>query len=321
LKVAGNLTITNGTGYETEHFMDLNVGGAFYVRNGDGGSFLTINRSTTGVSTIGGAMTVVNGVGMDETRVFDLNVGGSVSVQNGLANAPGTAGSTEFLNQKNTTFRSQIRGSLSVMFTNGSAIATLADAEVGGDVTFGYGTGTGNTTLDTYATALAPIVRGSLTISGTGAQRVFLGISMPETGLMVGGRLTVLGGPGADLVNLGHVQVGGATALYLGDGNNTARIDDSLFAGAFSLITGAGADAIFVDTVAGTTAATTFKGPVSISEGAGSDSLTLAGPNDAGQAIVALGTFVVHHGTGSDTFYPSNDHLFFPFGTSLVYVV
>jgi hypothetical protein len=321
LRVVGNLTILSGTGYDMESFVDLSVGGAFTIRNSDGGSYLTINRSAPGVSTIGGAMTVVNGAGRDETRVFDLNVGGNLTIQNGLADSFGTGGYIQILNYKNSTIRSQIRGSVSLSFANGSGSAEISNVEIGGDASFGYGTGIGSTDLDAEVSAVSSIVRGSVTVSGTGRQTVFLGTGLSESDLLVGGRLTVIAGPGADIVNLGRVLVSGATSLWLGEGNNTTVIDDCVFAGTFSLLTGSGADTIKLETSTGTKNATTFKGAVTISEGAGADSLTLAGPTDAGQAIVALGTFVVHHGAGADLFFPNNDHLFFPFGTSLAYAV
>jgi len=322
LMVDKGLTITNGVGNDSTTLLDVSVGGSLTVRNGSGDSFTRLARISAPVSAIRGSVLVTNGAGQDHTELTDVNVGGGVNVQNGLADAGGAAGLTVIFNNFVAGFRSQIRGGVSVSFLDGNVGSSgLSDVEVGGDVTFAFGSGSFSAFLDGFQVLQPVAVRGNLTLTGTGIGTVSLGTGLSGTGLVVGKALRVTTGSAADSVTLSKTDVGGATTLRLGDGANMVRIDNSEFVGAFNVTTGAGTDAVFLDTAAGTTAATTFKRPVTILQGAGVDSLILAGSGDANQALVFLGSFVVHHGVEADTLIQTASHLYFPFGTALQYVV
>jgi len=323
LAVGKGFTITNGLGNDTTTLTDVSIGGSLTVRNGSGDSTVKVARASTSIPAIGGSVLIINGAGRDTTDLTDVNVGGGVIVRNGLADATGIAGSTQIFNNFNPGFRSQIRGGVSVSFLDGDQFgaSSLSDVEVGGDVTFAFGPGVFTANFDAFSVLQPVVVRGNLTVTGTGAGTVNLGEVYSSGGLVVGKALRVTTGSAADNVNMFNVEVGGATNLKLGDGDNNVTIDDSLFVGAFNLTTGAGGDTFQIDTKTTTTAATTFKRPVTIIEGAGVDNLTLAGGINFFQAVVVLSTFRVHHGSEADVFTPNAADLIFPFGTALEYVV
>lgn len=87
--VENDLAIRNGTGVENISFTDLSVAGSLTVRNRDGGGYLSVLRTLTGVSATGGSVRVTNGTGAYGTSLRNVDVGGSVIVHNGHADASG----------------------------------------------------------------------------------------------------------------------------------------------------------------------------------------------------------------------------------------
>jgi hypothetical protein len=259
---------------------------------------------------------VTNGSGWDRTDLVDTNVGGSVKVSNGLPDANGTAGNTLIYNFFNATTRSVIGGSVSVAYIAGNTVTWdgIFETHVLGNVTFNHGTGVFTTHLD------AVKIGGKLTLTGTGANQINLG-TWSGVGLIVGGPMTVLGGPAIDTVTLNKVAVGGATLIKLGDGPNTVTINDSDFGGIFTLITGAGEDTINLDTGVGTSTATTFVREVRMFLGDGVDTVNRAGNADANQRIVFYRTFVIRHGLGGDVFSSTAEKEIAPFGGFILWLV
>jgi len=324
LTVARNVSIKNGTnaaGTDSTSLTNLNVGGGVTVANGDGASNTLIQRTTAGLSTVGRNVAVTNGTGYDLVLLADLNVGGNVTVRNGQAAPGGNAGTTQLFNQVNATAQSLVRGSVSVSFLDGTASGNgIFDGDVGGNVAFTYGAGGGSTYFDSFRTDRPTAIRGNVTVAGAGALQVLVGIAAERDGAVVGKNFKVTGGAAADALTLNRLVVNGATTLALGDGNNSVVIDDSLFAGAFNLTTGAGTDTVRLDTAAGTSKATTFNKAVKMSLGAGTDAVTFGGNTDAFQAITFAGGCTVKHGAegelavryGKDTY---------PFGGGLQWLV
>jgi hypothetical protein len=323
LTVGKTLSIRNGAnaaGTDTTTLTNLNVNGSLTIANGDGDTSIFVGRSSAGVSAVGGSVSITNGTGADSNSLQDLNVGGSVTVRNGHAAPGGFAGYTVLNNAYNSAARSQVRGSVSVSYLDGSGSPdAILDAEVGGNVAFSFGTGGGNVYFDALATRVPVLVHGSVSVTGTGT-KILSTAYTAALGLVVGKNLTVTGGAAPDTVNLYRVTVTGTTSLNLGAGDNTFIVDDSLFVGPFKLTTGGGADTINLETAVGTNTGTTFVRAATMSLGAGVDSLTLGGSDDANEALVFAGTFVVHHGAegespttfGKDTY---------PFGGGLQWVV
>ncbi len=325
LTVKKNFAVTNGVhtgGTATTDLANLTVGGGLSIRNGSGDTFTFIHRNTAGTSAVVGNVTVTNGTGQDVFFMGDMNVGGSVAVANGHGDGV-TAGRTTIYNFANTAARSVIRGSVTVSYLDGdmSAFDALVDTEVRGNVTLNHGAGRFATYFDGYKTSVPVVIRGNLTITGTGPQTVDIGRQYNKTGLVVGKTFAVTAGVGDDFLSLNNLDVSGATRFNLGAGANQVSIDDSVFGGTFALTTGAGIDTINFDTTAGTTQATTFHGAVTIIEGAGVDTLTLAGTADTGQGLVILSTFTVHHGVEGETITENLSHESFPFGNVVKYLV
>src|SRR5262249_9667620 len=151
------------------------------------------------------------------------------------------------------------------------------------NVTFKHGSATAVTNFDEFVTSLPVIIRGNLTLMGSGANTVTVGTQYGHTGLVVGKNLTITTGGAADGLTFNKLQVVGKTLLTLGNGTNSVSIDDSVFTGAFGLTTGSGTDTVNLDRTIGTTAPTVFTGAALLSQGAGDDSVVRAGGTDANQ--------------------------------------
>lgn len=326
LTVGKNFTVTNGmtpSGSNQTDLTNLTVGGALTVNNGNGYTFTTVHRNSAGRSVVGGDITITNGTGVDANAINDTEVGGNVTVRNGRGSASGVAGHTWIYNDFNTA-RSHVRGNVAVSYLNGDVSSgdsdVIRDAEVLGNVAFAHGTGRFDTFFDGYSTPLPVVIRGNLTVTGTGPNTVTAGTQF-KTGLVVGKDFTVTTGGAADAVTLNKVEVGGNTRLSLGDGASTVTIDDSVFAGTFNLTTGRDADLVYLDTATGSSGPTVFERAVVIRNGAGADHITRTGAADGNQQLVMLSTFVVHFGviaTEGSTFSPAHES--FPFGGFIDYV-
>ena len=324
LTVAKSFSIKNGTnaaGTDSTNLVDLNVGGGLTIANGNGTTSSVIRRDTAGQSTVGGNVSVTNGDGTDNVFLNDLNVGGNVTVRNGKAAAGGNAGTTQIYNVVNRSARSVIRGSVTVSYLDGIVGGEgLFDADIGGNVNFSYGAGGGRLLFDGAQTGLPLVVRGNVMVTGAGVVRVQIGMFNAQVGSVFGKNFTVRSGAAADIIEFSRLTVNGTTTLSLGDGANSVTIDDSLFAGGFNLITGSGADTVKLDTVAGTTMATTFNKAVKMSLGAGVDSVTFGGSADVSQAIVFAGGCLVRHGAEGELAVRYGKDLY-PFGGGLQWVV
>jgi hypothetical protein len=305
LTVGKNLSVTNAAhnSSDTVELNDFSAGGNVTVRNAGGDSFTRLERNVAGVSTIKGSLTVTNGAGLDTLDLLDTNVDGSVTINNGHGNASGVAGSVSIVNEFNSAFRSVIGGNLTVSYLDGNSVFHdgIFDTEVLGNVTLNHGSGAFSTHMDGVGTQLPVLIHGSLTITGTGANSVEFGtragVGENGSGVVVDKGFTLTSGVGtAATLGFKNFRVGGNTSIKLGDGGNTVTIDDSEFGGLFTLVSGAGADTINLETTAGTSAATVFMKAVLIDLGAGFDTVNDVsnGSNtpDVGEALVIWSTFV-----------------------------
>jgi hypothetical protein len=338
LSVQKNLTITNGmnpVGFDQTRLCDVSVGGNVTIANGDGDTVTQIFRpSTAGQSTIAGNLRVTNGTGQDSFLLRDTNVGRNVTINNGHGRG-GRAGALDISNNWNTTVRSVIGGSLTVTDRDGdvSPYGRIGDLEVIGNAALNYGSGKATTLVDGFATALPVLVRGNVTLTGSGANTVSVGAGWGRlTGLVVGKNFTMTSAAGDDTINLANlqvgvncslslgdgsdsvyltgVQVGGNCTLSLGEGNNYVSLNDSNFAHRFTLATGSGNDTAAIEASAGSSSSSEFGGAVKISLGNGLDSCHFAGIADAKEEIVALGTFVV---SSVEFWTEAPSHVVFPF--------
>lgn len=318
LTVEKNFSITNAhtIQFDSTALTNLNVGGSLTIVNG-GASQTSISRDSAGESRIVGNLKITNGTGEDTNLIADTDIGGNVTINNGQGNPQGFAGQTVIQNSFNTASRSVIGGNVSVSYLNrpnrGSDV--LGDVEVFGNVNFSHTFEGSGIEFDGVATSLQDIIRGGLSIGGTGGNTVVtVGTYAKHTGLLVGKNLTMKAGAGPDSLTARNLEVDGRTSLQLGDGINHVTIDDSMFVGAFSLTTGKDFDIVNLDTTAGTNLPTIFEGSVTISLGARNDTLNREGNTDAGQSLVIYRTFVVH---GGDVQSSNLNQELFPFGGSI----
>ena len=328
LRVAKNLAIINGTnssGIDFNTLLNLTVGGTLTINNGNGDTRTFVYRDTSGSNAIAGSVSITNGSGWDTTNFIDTNIGGNVTVNNGRGNSAGVAGQTQFYNVHNTTALSTILGNVSVSYLTGNEQLGdgdgIWDTNVLGNVTFNHGSGSFIRNFDGFSTTLPVQIHGNLTLRGTGSNGITVGTQYKRTGMFVGKNFTVASGTGNDVLTFSKLEVGGATRLALANGINTVTIDDSVFFGTFFLDTGSGGDSLNLDINVGTTAPTAFYRSVLIYQGAGNDSFVRAGSTDANQSLHILGNFTVHHGAGQDTNSFFAGHEFYPFLTSIEYVV
>jgi hypothetical protein len=325
--VEKSFSITNGTnaaGSDRNDLVNLMVGGSLTINNGAGDTDTKIHRSSSDLSTVGGNLSITNGSGFDSNFINDMNVGGNFTINNGHGDTQGRAGNTLLFNLPPGGSRSIVKGSFTLSYLDGDVVSpdSFTDMEVLGNATFNNGTGSATTSFDGNNIPLPDLIRGNLTVTGSGANTVTVGTAFHHTGLVVGKNLTITTGAAADTLTFNKLEVGGATKLSLGNGNSSVTIDDSVFTGAFTLTTGAGIDVVKLDTTAGSSAPTLFERPVLIAQGAGNDQVVRAGGGDANQELIVLSTFVIHHGAGNDTdtVGPAG-HEVFPFGTSILWVV
>jgi hypothetical protein len=327
LTVEKNLSITSGahsTGIAVAVLINSSVNGSVTIKNGSGDTLTEFYRTSAGLSTIGGNLSITNGAGKDRNAIVDVNIGHNLTVKNGHASATGDPGYTEIFNSINTNSRSVIGGNVSISYLDGDGSGTpsdgISDTAVLGNVTIDHGKGNFTTNFDAYGTSLPVIIRGNLTLKGSGANTITAGTEYQRSGLIVGKNLSITSGSGTDTLTLNKLEVAGGTQIRLGNGGSTITIDDSIFAGAFKLTTGAGDDTLNLDTTPGSPSPTIFEKPVLIQLGVGDDVLNETGAADANQFLIIDSTFVVHHGSGSDTRTSTASHELFPFHNSIQWV-
>jgi hypothetical protein len=324
LTVDKNLSITNGTATTGDvsviRMTNVSVGGNVTMKSTGGSTSTSIGRNSVGVSTIKGNVTVTNGTGEDAFTMTDTNVDKNVTINNGHGSSGGIAGYIDIYNLSNTAVRSVIGGNLTDTYLDGSGDGYdgLWDLEVQGNVTLNHGPGAFATFMDGFLTRLPVQIHGNLSILGTGANTVDIGkndLFGNGSGLTIGKKFTVTSSGGtAETMSFFNLHVGGNTSFTLGNGGNTVTIDDSEFDGTFTLLSGAGADTVDLETTAGTSAATEFRKAVKVNLGGGGDTInfvatSLASTPDAGQALVFWGAVSFGQWSGTvelaDVFFPN----------------
>jgi hypothetical protein len=301
---------TNATGIDNFELTDSVVKGAVSLANGEGNSSTFIHRNTAGPSFIGG-LTILNGTGRDDCTITDTNFGGSIVVKNGLPDSANDAGYFEIYNLENTTGRSVIAGGVTIKYEAGDgASADLLDVEVRGSVTINQGSGTSETNFDGYTLEQPVLIRGNVSVLGTGPSLIAVGKYGTETGLVVGRNLTIITGDQADTIDAYRLRVHGATLIQTGGGTDTVTIDDSRFLGllsfpspfGFRLFTGAGNDTVNIETAQLTTGPTQILSPALVNLGSGNDTLTTGFSGDATRRLQVFRPTFLFGGADTDTF-------------------
>ena len=293
--IEGNLTVHEGAALASEVYM---------------------TRASAGDSTIQGNVNITNGIGQSVSIFQDMNIGGNVTITNGPAATSGAnagdAGDTQFYNTFNTTTLSVIKGNVDISYKSGVInYDGIWDADVLGNVTINHGSGQAFTHFDGDGTHLADIIRGNLSLTGTGQSIVAIGTGNSDTGLILGGALKIASGNGGDVLTISKLTVGGTTSIAVGDGSNTTTIDDSVFAKAFNFRDAKGTDTIRIDTTSGTTLPTVFEQAATIVTGTGGAAAVTLGGASAGEMVYAYSTFEVDELGGGVT---NSTDIIFPFG-------
>jgi len=310
MTIGKNITVTNGiadSGEHEFHLEDSSVKGSVTIKNGNGDTETVIRRNSPGLSYIGKNLSITNGVGEDTVEVFDTHIGGNVIVKNNQPDGGSNAGFVEIYNNNNATSRSIIGGNVTVSYSGGVVnYDGIWDYDVQGNVNFSYGDADAQLYFDGYTVDQPTIIRGNLTVTGRGETLVSIADPVHDyrlTGLIVGKNLTINTASSSDAATLlaSSLRVNGSTNIKTGAGVDTVAINDSIFAGAFNLLTGNGSDEVNIETAAGTSRATQFLKAVTVNLGEGDDILIMGLENDPTALVRLFSTGVFLGGLGGDT--------------------
>jgi hypothetical protein len=227
---------------------------------GDGTSTLTFAGSAN--TTVAGAFMVTGGTGNDSVDLSSTNLVAKKGIFADLGDGANMVSGT-FLGLK----------SKSLSITTGAGADTVSVNGTGsvGPLTLHLGDGNNAATItDGPGTLLAASID-------------FLSASAAAN---------------TDSLTLSGLQVTGKFTGTFGAGASTVKIDDSVFASLFTLMTGDGADVVKLDTT-DTGSATFFEKAVTINLGVGADAITLGGATST-ERIVTSSTFTVDGGTDAD---------------------
>ena len=216
LTVNTNLRVTNGTGFDATLLTDFRVKGNVFINDNDGGSSTRFetDSSSFGFNSIRGNLTILNGAGADNVDVADTNVGGNIINSNG-AGGGGLAGYFNLYNVFQTAARAVIGGNVKVTFVDGDTPVGngIWDTRVRGNVTFNNGSGASKTSFDGYVTTVPVKIDHNLTITGSGSNKVSVGLQYSKTGMIVGGNLLIDLGKPANPLEAFHLVVHGTTTI------------------------------------------------------------------------------------------------------------
>ena len=214
LTVNTNLRVTNGTGFDQTFLSDFGVKRNVAINDNDGGSITELFTDSPGFgfNSIGGNLTILNGSGLETVEVIDTNVGGNILNTNGSGN--GIDGFTMFTNEHKAAARAIVGGSVSVTYADGtSSENTIFDTHVKGSVTFNNGSGQSESDFDGGNTPLPVKIDHNLTITGTGSNKVSVGLKAQKTGMIVGGNLLIDVGQPANPLQALNLIVHGSTTI------------------------------------------------------------------------------------------------------------
>ncbi len=292
LLTVGSFSYTGTTGIDnvslTSSGGHIAVAKGFTVKAGDGDNILNVNAPFV---TIGGAVNLTGGAGGDTFRVG----GGTTSINGALAfklgNGTNSGGFTPTVGRV---------GSFS--YTGGTAGDTVDIGEFGGastlvtvlgNVTFALGTGNGDLSIRDAS------ILGAVTYGGNAAVNEYF--SIRES----------------------YVQ-GKVTVNMLGAAVSEVQVQDSILDMAFTVSTGAGADRVSLDTIAGSKVSI-FRGPVKIMLGAGNDTVNAGNTSlTANLGSLFESTILIDGGADNDTANLRtgyNNAFDFPLQTTLVETV
>lgn len=197
----GSLTLTGGAGGDDVRFAgDVTVGGDFAFATGDGSNYLDLNALVAGTNTIGGKLTYTGGKNVDQVYVDGTTVGKSAVFD--LKDGPADG---QFLYVgRYMTEGVRVYGSFQVKAGVGKDDVNLARLYVANRLLVDTGAGDDTVTLnDTQVSGLTKIQLG------LGADKVLMELDLVDNnGFALGaaatfaGPVTVLGGAGADTLNL-----------------------------------------------------------------------------------------------------------------------
>ena len=267
--VGGNLNITNLAGSDAIHLSGIiSVGGVMTIRNGPGGSLLSVEENTVDLH-VGGLFSVSGGAGFDEVAMRDslsVSVGG-IAFNSG----PDAAGSKYHIHALNDlTVAGSVRmtngagdddnylgaggnlaigGSTVIQNGDGKSFNTLLSWHTlsAGQVTITNGVGWHDNTIHSYDKT---VIRGGVTFANGAGERTFNTIQ--GNGLLsVGGNISFVNGPGIhnNGIGGGDTHVVGSITVRNGNGDSDTVVtaDSLLFIGGPTRVTsGDGEDLVYI---------------------------------------------------------------------------
>jgi hypothetical protein len=288
--VGGNVTVANGTGFDSTSLLGkVSVGGNLTIINRAGGSLVDDDGTTE--LQVAGRLSVTNWAG-DDTVSLDTAKSiraGAILIRHGLGK------STTFIQPSSEL---KVDRNLAVLggdeFDSVQIGSFVIPVEVGGHVAMNVGEGGSSVGLSgkkltvkgnigvRAADGKDSVSIESLVGQGTVGGTVAIGLGSGDTNsaviksLSIGGGLSVRAfGSKSDQVTLASVQVGLQTVIATGAGSDHVMVGNCTFGGPFNLFTGVGIDKVEISgfNVGGNSH---FKGTVKVRTGDGDDSVAVA---------------------------------------------
>jgi hypothetical protein len=263
----GSLTVSNGSGFDTNAIGDVNFSGSVTIKNGAGGSFTNVSASNDqNLTTIGGNLTISTTSGVSESEFYDYNIHGNVAISTG----PGVSGEKNYVGLEN--IKSFPNSGVPVV---SGSVTVVGSSPANGTLDVVAGTDLGDPSGPGTASDLPLTILGNLTITANGPASAASGV-------------------GAVFIDLNDLNVPNGTTSITTGPTTTAAVDIQAGTGLLSVynnvtitLNGAG-NVINVQDQAGTVR---FTGAVTVTLNTGTNSTIDAGAdtnNDTGVANAQL---------------------------------
>ncbi len=227
--VAGDIWISNKTGFDECKIDDTEVGGSVFIDNGDGDP-LTGEGGATDIESdalVWGDVIIDNKDGFDEFGLEEATIMGTLEINNHDGDMlSGDGSSTEI---EDDAF---IGGDLILINKDGVDEVDIEEAEIAGNVFIALQAG------DTGVDIELAEIGGSITVD---AKNGFDAFDLCDTSVGGGVTLTYSAG-GSDILMENGISIDGDLVIQTQNGTDTVTLDDTTVDGAIDIYTGPAAD-------------------------------------------------------------------------------